>query len=173
MRPGSVEVKDLCVEYALELLLLQDEQMVQAFTPHTPEKPFTDGIRSRSVIWYGENLDVTCLGNPCEAHPELAIMITDEILQPLSKGGGFPQLLCGPRVGRMLCDADVDHLARVLFDDEESEERMEQQVSDWQKIAGPGPPRSARHECAGRSSSSDPLAESNARVACISGSFAY
>ena len=53
MRPGMVEVEDIRVEYALELLLLQDEQMVQAFTPHTPEKTFTDGIGSRSVIWYG------------------------------------------------------------------------------------------------------------------------
>ena len=65
------------------------------------------------MVWYGENLDVTCLGNPCEAHPELAIIITDEILRPLSKGGGLPKLLCGPSVGRISCDADVDHSARV------------------------------------------------------------
>jgi hypothetical protein len=91
MRPGLVEVLGIGVEYAVELLLMEDEQMVEAFTPHTPEKPFTDGIGSRSVIRCGENLDVTRLGNPCETHPELAIMITDEILRPLSKGGGLPQ----------------------------------------------------------------------------------
>lgn len=91
MRPGMVEVEDIRVEYPLKLLLMQDEQMVEAFTPHTPKKTFTDGIGSRSVIRYCENLDVTCLGNPCEAHPELAIMIPDEILRPLSKGGGLPQ----------------------------------------------------------------------------------
>ena len=172
MRPGSVEVLHIGIDHPVEVLLMQDEQMIEAFTPHASEKSFTDGVGSWSVIRYGEHLDVTRLRNTGEVHPELAIMITDEIFRPLSIGGGSPQLLCGPRVGRMSCDADVDHLARVLFDDEESEERMEQQVSDWQEIAGPRPPRSARHECAGRSSSSDPLAESNARVACISGSFA-
>jgi hypothetical protein len=125
MRPGMIEVEDIRVEYALELLLMQDEQIVEAFPPHTPEKAFTDGIGSRSMIWYCENLDVTRLGNPCEAHPELAIMITDEILRPLSKGGGLPQLLGDPSVGRISwksVDADVDHLPRVQFDDEESEE---------------------------------------------------
>jgi hypothetical protein len=91
MRPSLVEILDIGVEHALELLLLQNKQMVEAFTPHTPEKPFTDGIGSRSVIRCCENLDVTRLGNPCETHPELAIMITDEILRPLSKGGGLPQ----------------------------------------------------------------------------------
>jgi hypothetical protein len=91
MRPGMVEGEDIRVEYALELFLIQDEQIVEAFTPHTPEKTFTDGIGSWGVIRYGENLDVTRLGNSCEAHPELAIMITDEILRPLSKGGGLPQ----------------------------------------------------------------------------------
>ncbi len=137
MRPGLVEVLGIGVEYSVELLLLEDEQMIEALAPHTPEKAFTDGIRSRGVIWYCENLDVTRLGNPCEAHPELAIMITDEILRPLSKGGGLPQPLGGLLVGRISCDADVDHLPRVQFDDEESEERMEKQVSDWQEIAGP------------------------------------
>jgi hypothetical protein len=65
------------------LLLLQDEQMIEAFTPHASQKALTDGIRSRSVIWYCENLDVTHFRNPCEAHPKLAIMITDEVLRPL------------------------------------------------------------------------------------------
>ena len=92
---------------------------------------------SRSVIRYGENLAVTCLGNPCEAHPELAIMITDEILRPLSEGGGLPQLLCGPDVGRMSCDADVDHFARVQFDDEEGEQRAEEEIGDGEKVADP------------------------------------
>jgi len=33
MRPGSVEVVDIHVEHAVELLLLQDEQMIEALTP--------------------------------------------------------------------------------------------------------------------------------------------
>ena len=33
MRPGSVEVMYIRVEHAVELLLMQDEQMIEAFTP--------------------------------------------------------------------------------------------------------------------------------------------
>jgi hypothetical protein len=91
MRPGSVEVVYICVEHAVELPLLQDEQMIEALTPYTPEKPLTDGIRARGEIRSCENLDVTRLGKPREAHPKLAVVITDEVLGPHTKGGGFPK----------------------------------------------------------------------------------
>jgi len=35
MRPGSVEVVHIRVEHALELLLMEDQQMIEALTPHT------------------------------------------------------------------------------------------------------------------------------------------
>jgi len=36
MRPGSVEVMHRGVEHTMELLLMQDEQMIEALMPHTP-----------------------------------------------------------------------------------------------------------------------------------------
>ena len=116
---------------------MQDEQVIETLTPHTSEKPLTDGIRARGVIRSFENLDVTRLRNPSEAHPKLAIVITDEVLRPHTKGGGFPKLLCGPGVGGISCHADVDHFARVQFDDEEGEQRAEEEVGDREKVAGP------------------------------------
>ena len=86
--------------------------MIKTLSTHTSEKAFTDGIRSRGEIRGFENLDATRLGNPREAHPKLAIVITDEVLRPLAIGGGFLKLLCGPSVGRTSCDTDVDHSAR-------------------------------------------------------------
>ena len=50
MRLGSVEVVDIRVEYPLELLLMQDEQVIETLASHTSEKAFTDGVRSRGVI---------------------------------------------------------------------------------------------------------------------------
>ena len=90
MRPGSVEVVHIRVEHAVELLLMQDQEMIEALTPYTAEESLTDGIRARGVIRSFENLDVTRLRNPSEAHPKLAIVITDEVLRPHTKGGGFP-----------------------------------------------------------------------------------
>jgi len=84
-----------------------------------------------------ENLDGTCLRYPREVHPKLAIVITDEILRSLAIGGGFPKLLCGPSVGGRSCDVDIDHFARVQFDNEKGEKRTEEKVGDREKIAGP------------------------------------
>jgi hypothetical protein len=91
MRPSLVEILDIGVEHALELLLLQNKQMVEAFTPHTPEKALADGIRSRSAIRCCENLDATRVRNPREARPKLAIILSKKVFRPLSIGGGFPQ----------------------------------------------------------------------------------
>ena len=137
MRPGSVEAVPIRVEHALELLLMQDEQMIEALTPYTAEEPLTDGIRARDVIRSFKNLNVTRLRNPSEAHPKLAIVITDEVLRPHTKGGGFPKLLCSPSVGGRACHADVDHFARVQFDDEEGEQRVEEEIRDREEVAGP------------------------------------
>ncbi len=82
MRPGSVEEVHVRLEHAVELLLVQDEQMIEALTPYTAEEPLTDGIRPRGVIRGCEHLDVTRLGNPREACPKLAIVIPNEVLRP-------------------------------------------------------------------------------------------
>jgi hypothetical protein len=87
--------------------------MIEALAPYTAQKPFTDGIRSWCVIRWCENLDVTRLRNLCEAHPKFTIVITDEVLRPHAKGGGFPKLLGGPSVGGRSRDTEMDHSARV------------------------------------------------------------
>ena len=62
MRPGTIEVVHIRVEHPVELLLMEDEQMIEALTSYTSQEPLTDGIRSRSVIRSFENLDVTRIG---------------------------------------------------------------------------------------------------------------
>jgi hypothetical protein len=121
----------------LVLLLMEDEQMIEALTSHTAKEAFIDGIRPRGVIRSFENLDVTRLRHPSEAHAKFAVVITDEVLRSHTKGGSEPSLLCSPGSSGIACHADVDHSARVQFDDEEDEQRAEEEVSDRKKIAGP------------------------------------
>ncbi len=49
MGSGLIEGQDIALEEALELLLLQDQEMIQTFSSHTPQKTFTDGIRAARV----------------------------------------------------------------------------------------------------------------------------
>ena len=58
---------------------MQDEHMIEALTPHTAKETLTDRIGSRGAIRGFEYLDATCLRNPREAHPKLAIVIPDEV----------------------------------------------------------------------------------------------
>jgi hypothetical protein len=109
MRPGSVEVVLIHIEHPVELLLMEDEQMIEALTSYTSQVPLTDGIRSRGVRRSFENLDVTRMSKPREASPKLAIVITDEVFRSHAIGGGFSKLLGSPSVGGIACDADVDH----------------------------------------------------------------
>jgi len=40
-----IVVHDICFEEPIELLLLEDQEVIQAFSPYAPQKTFTDGIR--------------------------------------------------------------------------------------------------------------------------------
>ena len=134
---SSIEVLDRGAQHSVKLLLIEAEHMIEALAPHTQEKAFTDSVRSRCLIRCCEHLDPTRVRNPCEAHPKLAIVIPKKVFRPLSPRRGFPKLLCGPSISGISCDADMDHSARLQFDHEEGEKRTEEEVSDWEKVAGP------------------------------------
>jgi len=81
MWSGSIEVLDIGVEDTVELFLMQDEQMIEAFTSYTPQEAFTDGIGSRGVIRRFENLDSTRSRNTGEVHPKLAIVLPKKVFE--------------------------------------------------------------------------------------------
>jgi len=57
MRPGLVEVLDIGTQDTMQLLLLQDEQVIEALVPHAAHKPFTNGIGSRRQVGRFQDLD--------------------------------------------------------------------------------------------------------------------
>ena len=44
-----IEVPHVCFEQTIELLFMQDEKVIQAFSPHALQKAFADGIRAVRV----------------------------------------------------------------------------------------------------------------------------
>src|SRR5215831_10432174 len=95
MGPCPIEVGDIAIEHALELFLMKDQQVVQAFLSYAPQKPLTDRIGSGSVIGGLEQLDATGPRHSLETGSILAVVITDQIFRPLPIRGRFSQLL-GP-----------------------------------------------------------------------------
>ena len=82
--------------------------MIQALSPNTPQKAFTDGIGTRRMIRCFQYLDAARCCHSSETGSKLTIMITNEILRRLSIRSGLPQLLSGPRVGRRSRHPDMD-----------------------------------------------------------------
>jgi hypothetical protein len=62
------------------LLLVEDEEMVQAFLPDAPHEALADGIGSWSVIRGFEDLDTARFRHTSKARTELAVVITYQIL---------------------------------------------------------------------------------------------
>ena len=96
-----------------------------------------------------------------ERGSKFVLVIPDEVLRSRAKGSGEPSLLCGPSIGGRACHTDVDHFARVQFDDEEGEERTEEKVIHGKKVARPDllgmsvnelPPDLSRWSCGAHSS---------------------
>ena len=98
------------------LPLMQDQQVVQAFLPNTPQKAFADGVGAFRMNRRFEDLDCARFRYTSKTRPELAIVITDQVLRGLSIRGGFLQLLRHASIGRRSCDAHMDHLPRFQFD---------------------------------------------------------
>jgi hypothetical protein len=137
MGPGSVEVHHIGIQYALELLLLKNQQMVQAFLPYTPQEALADRIGAFRVNWRGEYLNPTRGRHASKARAKFVIVITNQVLWRLSIGSGFSELLRHPGIGRRARDAHVDHPSRPQFDEEEGKERSKEQIGDLQEVAGP------------------------------------
>ena len=132
-----MQVLHIVLEKAVELLLIQDEEVIQAFSPHASQKTFTDGIRSRSSVWRAKHLDATRGCYTRKTRSEFTIIVPNQVFGCLSIRSRFPQLLRDPGIGRSSCHIHVDDLARLQFDDEEGKERTEEEVRHRQEIAGP------------------------------------
>src|SRR5438093_1195857 len=120
MRSSLVEVDGICREEAGELLLMEDQEVIQAFSPHTSQKAFTDSIGTRRPVRYAKHLDTTRCCHASKIRAEFAIVVTDQIVWGLPIRRRFAQLLRDPRIGRRAGHVHMDHLARLEFDDEKS-----------------------------------------------------
>src|SRR5262249_49845724 len=125
------------IQDPLELLLLKDKKMVEAFLSDTPQETLTDGIGLGGMNRRCEQFDATGRRHLEETGSILAVVITDQILWRLPIGSRFSELLRDPRIGRRAGHAHVDDLPRLLFEDEERKERPKEQVGHLQEVTRP------------------------------------
>ena len=137
MGSGLIKVQDIVLEKAVELLLMQDQEVIQAFSSHASQKTFTDSICLWGSIRRSKYLDATRCCDACETRPEFAIIIPNEICGRLPIRSRLPQLLRNPGIGRRSRHIHMDDLPRLQFDEEKGKKRTEEEIRDLQKITGP------------------------------------
>jgi hypothetical protein len=111
MWPSLIVVHNICLEETVELFLLQDQEMIQAFSPDASQKALADGICSRRPVRRSKHFDTTCCCHSCKMLPEFAISIPDQICcWGLPVRCGLPQLLRNPGIGGRAGHIDMDDL---------------------------------------------------------------
>jgi hypothetical protein len=50
MWSGFIEIRNISTQDTMHLLPMEDQQMIQALSPDTPQKTFTNGIGSWCVV---------------------------------------------------------------------------------------------------------------------------
>ena len=111
---GSSLIKVQCIspEEARELFLMENEEVIQAFSSHASQKAFANGIRLRSSKWRSKHLNPTGCGHSRKTCPKFLVIIPDEIFGRLPVWSRFSQLLRHPRIGRCSCHIHMDDFAR-------------------------------------------------------------
>src|SRR5258706_8108147 len=137
MGSGLIEIHNIRFEQPRELLLMQNEEVIQTFSPHALQKTFTDSICLRSSIRRSKHLDATDGCHSCKIRAEFLVIIPDKVFWSLPIRSRFPQLLRHPKIRRRSCHVHMDHLSRFQFDNEEGKKRTEEEVRDLQEITGP------------------------------------
>jgi hypothetical protein len=92
-----IKIQDRAFEKPLELLLMKDQKVIQAFSSHAQEKTLTHSIRLRGSIWRSKHLDATGSCHSCKIRPELLVIIPDEVFWGLPIRRRFPQRYAPPK----------------------------------------------------------------------------
>ena len=137
MRSSLIEIQDIGPEEAGESLLMEDQEVIQAFSPHASQKALTDGIGLWRTIRRSKHLDAARCCYARKIRAEFAIIIPNQVSRSFSKRSCLPQLLRDPGIRGGSCHIDVDDLARFQFDDEEGKERTKEEIGNLQESAGP------------------------------------
>lgn len=130
MWSGLLERDHLGFEEALELPLVEDQEMIQTCSPHAQEKPFTDGMRP-ARLRYGVRSTlmplVVATRAPCGPHFRSLSRINSVGVCP--SGVASRSGTCHPKVGRRSRHMDLDAFPRFHLADEASKERTEDEGS--------------------------------------------
>ena len=98
MRSSLIEIQDIGPEEAGELLLMEDQKVIEAFSPHASgESARRRHWPGACTIWRSKHLDAARCCYPRNIRTAFVIIIPNQILWCLSIGSRLPQRYAPPR----------------------------------------------------------------------------
>jgi hypothetical protein len=76
MGAGLVEREHILFQEAMEVLLMPDQEVIQAFASHAQEQAFADSIGLWSSVGYPKPLDPTCCCHTRKIRAECVNLLT-------------------------------------------------------------------------------------------------
>ena len=74
----AIEVGAIGLQDVGKLLLVQDEQVIEALTPYAPQEALTVRVGARSVEWCPQECDACPSRHPCKERAELTVIIANQ-----------------------------------------------------------------------------------------------
>jgi hypothetical protein len=74
-----IEVHCIRHEKPGELFLMENEKVIETFSPYAPQKAFADGVRLRRPNWRSKDLNVTCGRHSCKIRAKFPVIIPNQI----------------------------------------------------------------------------------------------
>jgi hypothetical protein len=138
MGSGLIEIDNILVEKPRELLLMEDQEMIQACSPHASQKAFAESI-CLARVRYGVRSTLMPLVVATRAKLGSHLRSLSRIRYLGPSPNGVASLNCCATQGSVGARVTFTwiRLARFQFDDEEGKKRTEEEVRDLQEIAGP------------------------------------
>jgi hypothetical protein len=137
MGVGVVEVPLILFHQPIQMPLAQDQEVVQALTPHATQKSLTDGISLRRSIRGPQHLNPGPRSYPCEGSTILVVIVPNQISWSLPKWRRLAQLLSHPGIRWVPNHTEVHQASRAQLDNDEQEQRSEEYVIGLKEITCP------------------------------------
>jgi len=125
MGPTPVIVGEISFEQAVQVSLVEHDDMVQAFAPDGTDQPFDVRRLPRRAGRDPDFLQPQSLGAALELQSVNAVAVPEQLLRGRREGEGFPELLGGPTDRGALDDLEVQKAAAMVRQDDESVEDVE------------------------------------------------
>jgi len=139
MCPVHIVVVDEGVEQAAEVVLVQDDDVVEQFTPDGADESLGDPVLPRAPVAGPRRLHLH--RTQCRHHPvrERGAAIEDHEPRCRLEWEGITKLLSDPGGGRARRDGAAGYVAPAVADDEEHVDDLERRGRDGEEVHGGDP----------------------------------